>query len=794
MNLSMKWLSDYVDIDVTPKQFSDDMTMSGSKVEGYADETAEIKNVVVGKLLSVEPHPNADHLVVCQVDVGEDAPIQICTGAQNVKAGDIVPVAKNKSTLPGGVTIRKGKLRGEESNGMLCSLAELGLTIHDFPYADENGIFILQGEEAAAPLGTDICKAIGLDDVTVEFEITPNRPDCLSVTGLAREAAVTYNVPLRLHQPEVKGCGDNIQNHLSVRVENPELCPRYMAKVVKNVRIGPSPRWLRERLRASGMRAINNIVDITNYVMLEYGQPLHAFDLKHMKDGQIVVRNAREGESILTLEGTERALSPEMLVICDSEKPSAVAGVKGGKYSGIYEDTTTIVFESANFFGPSVRVTARDLGMRTESSGRYEKGLDPATCLPAVLRACELVELLDAGDVVDGVIDIDNSNHTPRKIRLEPEWINRFLGTDNISEEFMREKLTQLGFQLDGDMITVPSYRADVEGKADIAEEIARFYGYNKMPTTIIRGEAAAQLTPRQKFERKLNELLLAQGMNEIVTFSFISPKYYDKIGLPADAPERRSVEILNPLGEDTSVMRTTALPSMLEMLASNYSHRTLDVRLFEMATEYIPVEGQQLPYEPVRLTMGMYGDCDFFTIKGSIETILENLGIADYDFVPVKDDPTYHPGRCAELVIDGDAIGRFGEIHPLVSERYELDARSYAARLDVEKLFAHYNPDREYTPLPKFPAAQRDIAVVCDDDLPVLTMERAVRAAAGSILENIVLFDVYKGSHIPAGKKSVAFNLVLRRADRTITDEESESTVQKALAALAKLGAELRS
>ena len=537
MNLSMKWLSDYVDIDVTPKQFSDDMTMSGSKVEGYADETAEIKNVVVGKLLSVEPHPNADHLVVCKVDVGEGAPIQICTGAKNVKAGDIVPVAKDGSTLPGGVSIHKGELRGQESNGMLCSLGELGLTTHDFPYADENGIFILQGEEAAAPLGTDICKAIGLDDVSVEFEITPNRPDCLSVTGLAREAAVTYNVPLKLHQPEVKGCGDDIHNYLSVRVENPELCPRYMARVVKNVRIGPSPRWLRERLRASGMRAINNIVDITNYVMLEYGQPLHAFDLKHMKDGQIVVRNAREGETILTLEGVDRVLSPEMLVICDSEKPSAVAGVKGGKYSGIYDDTTTIVFESANFFGPSVRVTARDLGMRTESSGRYEKGLDPATCLPAVMRACELVELLDAGDVVDGIIDIDNSNHTPRQIRLEPEWINRFLGTDDISEEFMREKLTQLGFQLDGDMITVPSYRADVEGKADIAEEIARFYGYNKIPTTIIRGEAAAQLTPRQKFERKLNELLLAQGMNEIATFSFISPKYYDKIGLPADAP-----------------------------------------------------------------------------------------------------------------------------------------------------------------------------------------------------------------------------------------------------------------
>ncbi len=794
MNLSMKWLSDYVDIDVTPKQFSDDMTMSGSKVEGYTDEAAEIKNVVVGKLLSVEQHPNADHLVVCMVDVGEGEPIQICTGANNVKAGDIVPVAKHGSTLPGGVNIRKGKLRGMESNGMLCSLEELGLTTHDFPYADAEGIFLLQGEDANHPLGTDICTAIGLNDITVEFEITPNRPDCLSVLGLAREAAVTYNVPLKAKAPVVKGAGDDIANFLKVQVENPQLCPRYMAKVVKNVRIAPSPRWMRERLRASGVRPINNIVDITNYVMLEYGQPMHAADLRYIKDGEIIVRNAHEGEHVTTLDGVERQLTPDMLLITTPETISQVAGIMGSRYSGIQEDTTTVFFESANFNGPSIRSTARKLGMRTESSGKYEKGLDPATCLPAILRACELVELLDAGDVVDGIIDVDHSPKDQRQIKLDPQYINTFLGTENIPERFMREKLAQLGFGLEGDIITVPSYRADVEGKADIAEEVARFYGYNNIPSTIIRGAAAAQLTLRQKFERRLGQLLLSLGLDEITTFSFISPKYYDKIHLPADSALRQSVEILNPLGVDTSVMRTTAVPSMMEVLARNYNYRNMDVRLYEMATEYLPVEGEALPLERNKLILGIYGGQDFFTLKGIIETILENIGIADYDLRQVKDNPIYHPGRCAELIIEGDVVGILGEVHPNVAENYELgNIRCYVADLDVGTLFAHYCADKEYTPLPRFPAAQRDIAVLCDDDLPVQELERAVKNAVGKVLEKIMLFDVYKGSQIPAGKKSVAFNLVLRQPDKTITDEQCEQAMKKALNALNSLGAELR-
>ena len=794
MNLSMKWLSDYVDIDVTPRQFSEDMTMSGSKVEGYKSEAAEIQNVVVGRLLSVEQHPNADHLVVCMVDVGEEQPLQICTGAANVKAGDIVPVAKDGSTLPGGVSIHRGELRGVESNGMLCSLGELGLTTHDFPYADPDGIFLLQGEDAGHPLGTDICTAIGLNDISVEFEITPNRPDCLSVLGLAREAAVTYNVPLRLPDPVVRGTGDDISNYLHVTVENPKLCPRYMAKVIKNVRIAPSPRWMRERLRASGVRPINNIVDITNYVMLEYGQPMHAADLRYIKDGEIIVRNAREGETVTTLDGVERQLTPEMLLITTPETVSQVAGIMGSKYSGIHDDTDTVFFEAANFNGPSVRTTSRKLGLRTESSGKYEKGLDPESCLPAILRACQLVELLDAGDVVDGIIDVDNAPKERRRIRLDPDYINTFLGTDDIPESFMREKLLQLGFGLDGDMITVPSYRSDVEGKADIAEEIARFYGYNNIPTTIIRGAAAAQYTPRQKFERKLNQLLLAQGLDEIATFSFISPKYYDKIDMPADSKLRQSVEILNPLGIDTSVMRTTAVPSMLEVLSRNYSYRNLNVRLYEMATEYLPIPGEQLPEERSKLILGMYGECDFFTLKGVLETLLENIGIAEYDIRPVKDNPTYHPGRCAELLLGDTVVGIFGEIHPAVAENYALgSSRCYVADLDIAGLFEHYSPDREYTPLPKFPAAQRDIAVLCDDDLPVLTMERAVKNAVGPILEKIELFDVYRGSQIPEGKKSVAFNLVLRQPDRTITDEQSESAVKKALEALSGLGAELR-
>ena len=594
MNLSMKWLSDFVKLKVEPRDFSEKMSMSGSKVEGWKIEGEEIKNVVVGKILSVDPHPDADKLVVCQVDVGEVEPIQIVTGATNIFPGALVPVAKDKSVLPGGKEIRKGKLRGVVSNGMLCSLGELGLTSHDFPYAIEDGIFII---EESCQVGQDICSAIGLDDTCVEFEITPNRPDCLSVIGLAREVAVTFDKELILHEPKIQHEAGDIHEMLSVTVKNPQLCQRYVARMVKNIKIEPSPRWLRERLRASGVRPINNIVDITNYVMLEYGQPMHAFDYKYVKGGKIIVRNAQKGESIMTLDGVERELSPEMLVICDSRALRAVAGVMGGEYSGIMDDTDTIVFESACFLGSSVRTTARKLGMRTESSARFEKGLDSETCIPAVMRACELVELLGAGEVVGGIIDVNHAGYKPTEITLDPQWINGFIGID-VSRDKMISILERLGCSMKGDTIIVPSFRKDLEHKADIAEEIARFHGYDKIPSTAIRGTAQGALTEFQKFERTVTNTLLAQGCYEISTYSFISPKYYDKICLPADSTLRKSVVILNPLGEDTSVMRTIVIPSMMEILSKNYTIRISIASLFELANEYIPVEGQELPDE----------------------------------------------------------------------------------------------------------------------------------------------------------------------------------------------------
>ena len=625
MNLSMRWLDEFVHVDTPIHDFCESLTMSGSKVEGYEVEGAEIENVVVGKVLAMERHPNSDHMWICQVDVGKSEPVQIVTGAQNVHVGDLVPAALHKSHLPGGVTITKGKLRGVESNGMLCSLKELGLTTHDFPYAIEDGIFILQ--EACA-VGEDIRTAIGLNDTVVEFEITSNRPDCLSIIGLARETAATYRLPLHLHTPVVQGAGGDVNDLLKVRVENTELCQRYMAAVVRNIKVASSPRWLRERLRACGVRPINNIVDITNYVMLEYGQPMHAFDLKYVKDGQIVVRNAAPGETITTLDGTVRELSPEMLVIADAEKPSAVAGVMGGEYSGIHEDTDTIVFESACFKGSSVRLTAKKLGMRTESSGRFEKGLDPMNCEGALLRALELVEQLGAGEVVSGVIDIDHADHALRRVPFDADWMNRFLGI-SLTREEMVESLRPLEIAVVGNECIVPSYRADLEQKADIAEEVARMYGYNKIPTTALRGSAEAIVTPEQDFERRINNAMIAMGYDEIVTYSFMSPKMYDKICLPADHPMRKSVVITNPLGEDTSIMRTTGLPSMLDTLARNYNNRNPEAWLYEISSEYLPREGEDLPEEKAVLMVGCYGgEADFFTLKGTVESLLSRLNL----------------------------------------------------------------------------------------------------------------------------------------------------------------------
>ncbi len=790
MNLSMRWLNEYVPIQSSPREFAEGMTMSGSKVEGYETEGEGIANVVVGRVLSVTQHPDADKLVVCSVDVGSGEPVQIVTGATNVTERAMVPVALDGSTLPGGVKIKKGKLRGVESCGMLCSLSELSLTVNDFPYAIEDGIFLLEED---CTVGQDIREAIGLNDVKVEFEITSNRPDCLSVIGLAREAAVTFGKELTLHTPAVKQSGGDIGELLSVAIENPALCPRYSARVVRNVRIAPSPRWMRERLRASGVRPINNLVDITNYVMLEYGQPMHAFDHRYVTGKQIIVRNARPGETITTLDGVKRTLFPEMLVIADSEKPVAVAGVMGGEYSGIMDDTNTVVFESAVFQGASIRATSKKLGMRTEASGRFEKGLDPANTLPALERACELVELLGAGDVVSGLIDADYSDKTSRTVTLTPEWINRFIGIDLAETEMVRI-LTALGFGCDGRTITIPSFRADVAHKADIAEEIARIYGYNNIPVTALRGLADGALTPLQQFNRTISEILRACGCDQVQTYSFISPKYYDKIRLPADSILRDSVTIQNPLGEDTSVMRTTMLPSILEVLARNYNNRNPEAMLFETGTIYVKnANPEQLPNESGVLSIGLYGqDNDFYTLKGIVEALM-NAICAEADYAAVTDDPTFHPGRCAEILLDGHRAGLMGEIHPQVAENYEIGTRCCVAYLDVSALFNARTAEKAYKPLPKYPAVTRDIALICDEDVPVLTLEKAIRSAAGKLLESISLFDVYRGKQLGENKKSLAFSLVLRSAEGTLTDEQADAAMKRILKAVEALGAQLR-
>ena len=796
MNLSMKWLSDYVTLDTTVKDFCAAMTMSGSKVEVATEEGSEIKNVVVGKLLSVVPHENSDHLVVCQVDVGQEQPIQIVTGAPNVKAGDIVPVALCGAELPNGVKIKKGKLRGVESNGMLCSLGELGLTVHDFPYAIADGIFLIQED---CQIGQDIHEAIGLNDTSVEFEITSNRPDCLSVTGLAREAAATYHVPLNLKKPTFQGIDGNIQDALQVEIQNKEKCPRYAAGIVKNVKIAPSPRWMRERLRASGVRPINNLVDITNYVMLEYGQPMHAFDLRYVKDGKIVVRNAAEGETITTLDGVTRTLSPEMLVIADAEKPIAVAGVMGGEYSGIMEDTNTVVFESAYFEPVQVRRTAKKLGMRTDASARYEKGLDPEGCLRTLERAFELVELLGAGEPVRTHIDLNYNEKQRNRIPFDPEWINKFLGTD-ISREEMCDTMKMLEIEVDGDTCISPSFRIDLERPADLAEEVARIYGYNNIPSTVIKGVANASLTPKQKFRRTLENATVAVGCYGILTYSFISPKYFDKIALPADSSLRKTVVISNPLGEDTSVMRTTTLPSMLETLSLNYKNRNAAVALYEIGKEYLPTAPDKLPEEPDRLTIGMYGDdADFFTLKGMVETILETAGLHDCTYKACGTDAPFdeicalHPGRSAVIYAAETPIGYLGEVHPTVQKNYEIGTRTYVAKLLIDEMQPLAQTEITYQPLPKFPAITRDLSLVCADEVPVGDLQTAMKNAVGNILEQITLFDVYKGEQIAAGMKSVSFSIRMRSHEGTLTDEQADAAMKRVLKALKEHGATLR-
>ena len=800
MNLSRNWLAEFVELSASDKEYADAMTLSGSKVEGTQALGEEIKNVVVGKVLSLVRHPDSDHMWICQVDVGKDKPIQIVTGAQNLQEGDLAPTALDDSWLPGGVHITAGKLRGELSDGMLCSYQELGMTDHDWPHSVVNGIFRLNSDPdlmAKNPLpGDDIVPLLGLDDHVVEFEITPNRPDCLSVIGLARESAATFNVPLNLPEPQVKGTdGTSVAELLDVEIENPELCPRYTARMVRNVKIGPSPLWMRQRLRASGVRPINNIVDITNYVMLEYGQPMHAFDFSCVDGGQIIVRTAREGEVIQTLDGTDRKLTPSMLCICDAHKPVGVAGVMGGANSEIVGDTAMVVFESANFNGVSIRRTATALGMRTDASARYEKGLDPMNTYKGVQRACQLVELLGCGEVIDGVIDVIAADQAPTTLPLEPEKINALLGTD-ISAGEMRAMLLRLGFTLDGDMITVPSWRGDVEHYSDIAEEVARLHGYDKIPVTLMRGETTqGGYTNKQRAERQAGVLLRGMGYSEIITYSFISPACYDKIRLEADSPKRKCVTILNPLGEDTSVMRTTALPSMLETLSRNYSYRNKSAKLYELATVYLPVEGEDLADERVMLSLGAYGDgMDFFALKGVVEQLLAAMNVKNVTMAARRDVAAFHPGRCAEVRANGEFLGVIGQLHPLTCRNYEMDCDVFAAQLDFAHLLAQRAPAAKYQPLPRFPSVERDIAVVCDRSVTVAELEACITRGAKGLLKQVTLFDIYTGAPIPADKKSVAFNLTLRADDRSLTAAEADEDVKSILALLEQeLGAVLR-
>ena len=895
MILSRKWLNEFVDVsDISDREFDEAMTLSGSKVETVTALDESLKNVVVGKILSMEKHPDSDHMWICQIDVGQAEPTQIVTGAWNIHVGDLVPVAQHKSLLPNGTKIEKGKLRGVVSNGMLCSLKELSLTAeHDYPYAVitpaallndykpldpekpsipadikagdnvfgpvvcgkvlecetqsyglyhttldiggataspdtacsnlhagdlvayntktdsictledlhaeqkefphciADGIFVLN--EDVKP-GDDMAVVIGADDHVVEFEITPNRPDCLSVIGLAREASATFGRPLKLHTPEVKGCGGSIAELVDIDIEDGDLCPRYTARMVKNVKIQPSPAWMRERLRNSGVRPINNIVDITNYVMLEYGQPMHAFDFSCVEGNHIIVRTAREGETIQTLDGNQRKLTTSMLCICDENKPVCVAGVMGGANSEIVGDTAMVLFESANFNGTSVHRTAAALNMRTDASSRYEKGLDPMNTLKAVERACELVELLGAGEVVEGVMDVIAKDSNPVTVKLEPEKVNGLLGTD-VSREEMVRILEALDFKVEGDTIHVPSWRSDVEHYSDIAEEVARFYGYNNIPDTLSNGLTARRgLTDIQQTENLLGSVCRAAGYDEIITYSFISPTYYDKIDLPKDSPLRDSLKILNPLGEDTSIMRTTTLPSMLEILTRNYNFRNKSAKLYELGRVYFK-RADGLADEPKVLTLGAYGDgMDFFALKGAVEAVLKQLRIENVRFLADSENPSYHPGRCAKVFSGDRLLGVLGQIHPHVAGNYGVDAELYAAELRFDALYESKGAQPVYQPLPKFPAVTRDIAVVCDASVTVGELEDAIRKGAKGLLKDAALFDIYTGAGIAPGKKSVAFNLTLRSDDRSLTAEEADADVKSILTALEQeCGAVLR-
>ena len=780
METSLNWLRDYVNIPDNVREYTERMTMSGTKVEGYRTVGEDIQNVVVGKIMSTTPHPDSDHLIICSVDVGKEENLQIVTGAQNVKPMDLVPVCLDGAKLPGGKVIKTGKLRGVVSQGMMCSLGELGLTVNDFPYAIEDGIFILQEDCKPGDDIKDVCK---INDTVVEYELTFNRPDCLSYIGIAREAAATFGSEIRLPDETVTESSDAEQasDYIKVNDKAPELCKRYTSRVIKNVKIGPSPLWLRAKLRSAGVRPINNIVDITNFVMLEYGQPMHAFDYEYIKSREINIRNAKDGESIVTLDGVERKLTPDMLVIADGDKPVALAGIMGGENSEINENTKTVVFESANFSRENIRKTAKALGFRTESSARFEKGLPPCNTIAALNRAAHLVTLLGCGEVVKGVIDINHADTGFRRVPYDRKGVNKLLGTD-IPADKMDEVLKSVELIADGDELIVPPYRGDIINTSDISEEVVRLYGFDNIESTMFNGEAVlGGRSDAENFGYKISDAMAGLGYCETLTYSFVSPHSLEKINIPSSSPLYDFIKIINPLGEDTSVMRTHPLPSMLEVIARNLSRKVTPCRVFEVMTLYFKKDG--MSDEKRALCFATTPDCGgFYDLRADAEALFTRLHIKSREYIAKTDDPSFHPGRCASVSVGGKIIGTLGEVHPLVCENFDIPRGVCAAVISVEELMNAVNDVKDYERLPVYPSMERDVALICKSDFEAAKLLRLIKSYASKTLYDAFVFDVYSGKGIEDGYKSVAVRLVFRMADRTMTDEEADNAVNRIL------------
>ena len=805
MNTALSWIKAYVpDLDVTPQEYTDAMTLSGTKVEGYECLDKNLEKIVVGQIVKIERHPDADKLIICQVDIGGET-IQIVTGAPNVKEGDKVPVVLDGGKVAGGhdggplpedgIKIKKGKLRGIESNGMMCSIEELGSSRDMYPLAPESGIYILPKD---TPVGADAVEVLGLHDTVFEYEITSNRVDCYSVVGIAREAAATFNKTFVPPVVAPTGNQEDIHDYLKVSVEDEKLCPRYCARMVKNIRLAPSPEWMQRRLAASGIRPINNLVDITNYVMEEYGQPMHAYDYDLIAGQEIIVKRAKDGDTFQTLDGQVRNLDHTVLMINDGEKEVGIAGIMGGENSKITDDVKTMVFEAACFDGPNIRLSAKKIGLRTDASGKFEKGLDPNNAQAAIDRACQLVEELGAGEVVGGMIDIYPQKRQERRIAFDPDKINRLLGTD-IDKKDMVEYFSRLELKLDEETgeVIAPTFRQDLERPADIAEEVARFFGYDNIPTTLPSGEATTGgLTYKLRVEQTAREIAEFSGFNESMTYSFESPKVFDRLLIPEDSPLRQAIEISNPLGEDFSVMRTTPLHRMLTSLSTNYNRRNKNARLYELANIYLPKELplRKLPDERMQFVLGAYGDVDFFDMKGVVEEFFDKVGMskkAHYD--PMAGKPWLHPGRQANVIYDGKVVGYLGEVHPDVADNYKIGEKAYIAILDMPEVLGCTTYDRKYEGLAKYPAVTRDISMVVPKSIMVGQIEDVIEQRGGKILESYELFDIYEGAQILAGHKSVAYSITFRAKDRTLEDKEVNKVMEKILHGLREMGIELR-